>query len=234
MTNSSEKVEFPKRTAEIAAVTNTNKSELHIFGSENDNTCYYFDLQIQKYECIDEIPKAMSQKNVKGHKCAMFEIKNNDTNNTYALIYGGYIYKRCYYQIYDFQKKEFDKQIIKYNNLWFNDTNIIKGGQSVYGFGRHCSMITDIFHTNIIHIAGGFESQNKYAFFRFNHTFNQPNQSSFFYVVIFFLIFTMIVRFCVCFFLPKIAQNTHPYFSPIVLFVCLFWEHRASSDGIRS
>ena len=68
--------------------------------------------------------------------------------------------------------------IQKYNNQWFNNDKIMKDGFSHYGFGMGLSMIQDIFCPNIIHIAGGYQSQNKYGYFEFDkECLNNNNMS---------------------------------------------------------
>ena len=53
----------------------------------------------------------------------------------------------------------------------------MKHGLSKYGYGIGLSMINDIFNANIIHIAGGYQSENKYGYLTMCGDFNKTSQS---------------------------------------------------------
>ena len=180
---------------------------MFIFGSYNNNKCYY----LTKNDCIHftNIPKNndKKQKNVAYNECALFEMPKNNTNiiKHYALIYGGSD-NRAYYQIFEilFENKEniknnsnesnnfgkWNANVSQCNNVWFNNQQIMKDGSAIYGFGDGLSMVTDLFDKSIIHIAGGYQSRNKYGYFKMNEQcLNNNNHLSTFHFLFFFCLF---------------------------------------------
>ena len=142
-----------------------NDNNHFIFGSNNNNNCWYFNNKNKpSYIQIESIPKHKTQKEVRGHACAMFETENN---NKYVLIYGGEILAATY-NIYNLKMNKWDNNAIKLNKQWFIDQWIMYDGHSEYGFGSGLSMITDLFEKNKIHIIGGCNSYQKYGYFEFN------------------------------------------------------------------
>ena len=175
-----------------------NTENYYIFGGTHSNECYYFNKKEKIYVNLGSVPKHYKQLQLMGHGCAYFKIKNQnnynnnynnyDNYNHYALIYGSNS-NDGYFQIFDLKLRKWDSQISKYNNLWFNDENIMKNRLSKYGFGHGLSMVTDLFNPNIVHIAGGHRTLIKYGYFDFDNEFNAPNQCLFVWFCFFFYFF---------------------------------------------
>ena len=154
-----------------------NGNNYYIFGSLQNNKCWYFNHKTQTFKQIDDIPKDARQNSVSWHNSAMFETTND---NKYALIYGGVktFGSNATYNIYNFKMKTWDDNAVKLNNQWFDNQNIMKDGGSMYSFGKHVLMITDLFEKNKIHIVGGHQFLTKYGYFEFNQQIlNDPNLS---------------------------------------------------------
>ena len=153
----------------IRGFVDPNNDKNHfIFGALFKDECWKYEWEKQTYFKLSDIHK---QPSVGWHDCAYFEIKNknknkNNNNTQYVLIYGN-TYNGIYC-IYEMQNERWNDNAIKFNDLWFNNHEIMKDGKSKYGFGYHLSMITDIFEKNKIHVIGGNESGNKYGCFEFN------------------------------------------------------------------
>ena len=79
---------FPKKMAFVKTMIDPfNHKNYYIFGSVNNNQCWYFNHETQSFNEISDIPKDKTQGRMRGHNCAMFATINND--NKYALFYGG-------------------------------------------------------------------------------------------------------------------------------------------------
>ena len=165
--------ELPMEMAYIKGMIDPNNDKNHyIFGSLENNLCWKYDFKRKKYiELNDEMHTHANQLKVRGHECALFEIPNdesyNDSDDKYALIYGGNSQSACYL-IYEFKNETWNENAIELNDLWFDNTDIMRNGKSKYGFGQDLSMITDLFEKNKIHFVGGELSETKYGVFEFN------------------------------------------------------------------
>ena len=188
-------LQLPERIA-FAKILNDpcNDKQFYIFGSANDNRCWYFNNEPETlvFSKISDIPKHKNQYKVLFHDCAVFKtIKNN---NKYALIYGGQYSVfggHATYNIYDFKKQKWNDIAFNLNNQWFNNPEIMKDQRSKYNFGKKLQMITDFFQKNKIHVIGGFKTQQKYGYFEFNEQIlNNPNLS----------FVCVCVRVCMCVF----------------------------------
>ena len=132
-----------------------NDSNFYIFGSKNNNNCYFYNDQTKKYCKIKSIPMLSmqqiiieSQFSVWGHRCTVIAqqtMQNNNQFKYYAVILGHRRLK--YFQIYDFN-------LNKWNDYVKNNFQNIAGHlNSARGYG-FCA-ITDINVKNKIHIGGG-------------------------------------------------------------------------------
>ena len=197
MTDEGSKVEkIPFKMFNVRALVDPfNDNNYYIFGSLRNNACFYFNEMQQKW--ADIIPKHISQNEVWGHSCAMFETENK---NKYILIYGGDCHSgSSTHNIYDLQTQKWNANAIKLNNQWFNNKDIMYDGASKYGFGEGLSMITDLFVKNKIHIIGGLLSEQKYGYFEFNQQIiDNPKLSCVIQALFlrFFLACFSIVRIC--------------------------------------
>ena len=156
-------------------------SNIYTFGSVRRNQCFYIFNDTNSINTIHEIPRAPGQRLVFGHGCDLFKINDKMSQNLkynyYCLIYGGSKSQGCFH-VFNLQTKKWNENIEKLNAKWYNDSNIMQNGQSIYGFGNNCSMITDLFDLSIIHIAGGSESNTKYGYFQINHYILNDNDIS--------------------------------------------------------